>query len=111
MPKATSTGPPDTESGHRAAEELNQALDQFRARIDSLLVQLDLASMEIRDELRKRIETTENAYLAAKARLAEVRKDATMSESSVREIAETILRDLRKMFEAAESVIRRDGGQ
>ena len=95
------------ESERNAIEQMGQTLDEWRAKIDELMVQLDLANLDIRDEIRKRLDTTQNVYLAARSRLSDVGDDADSNLSALRLGLEQLLRDLRSAYDAAEAVVRR----
>ena len=97
----------ETETAHAVIERLRHTLDEWRARIDELGVQLDLAALDVRDEIRKRMEITENVYLATRSRLADLGRDAGSNLSSARQGTEQLLRDLQHAYEAAEAVVRR----
>lgn len=98
-------GASETEARHDAIELLAHALDEWRARIDQLLVQVDLASLDIRDGVRKSIDTTENLYLTARLALSDARNDAGASLDSVRKGLEQLLGDLGMAYERAEGVV------
>lgn len=89
------------------AEQAERALDSWRARIDELLVQLDLARMDARQEIRSRLDRVENVYLAARSQLSEARSDAGSSVSSVRRGLDDVLRDLQLAYEDAVEALRR----
>ncbi len=108
MPELTST---DNEAGHDTVERLNRTLDEWRGRIDELLVQVDLAGHEVRDTLRKQIDATENAYLAARSQLSQVRQDATNDAGSLCEGTEKLIRDLQHVYEAAAAALKRGSGK
>ncbi len=110
MPEVTSTDQPQADGEHMTAEQLSRTLQEWRGRIDELLVQVDLASLDVRDELRQRVTIIENAYLAAKSQLAEVRQDVKENVGSVRERTQQLLHDLRQVYDAAEAVVRRGRG-
>jgi len=59
-----------------ADDKLDRVLDDWHARIDQLKVQVDLATMDVREDVAKRLEVTENVYLAVRSRLADARRDA-----------------------------------
>jgi len=88
-------------------ERLNRALDEWRARIDELLVQLDLAGKDVHDEVRTRAEAAENVYLAARSKLADAGHDAGGDARSAVTAAEQLLRDLQLAYDAAEAAVRR----
>jgi len=75
------------------------------------VVQLDLADLDVRDEIRRRLDTTQNVYLAARSRLSDARSDADTNLSSLRSGLEQLLRDLRDAYDAAEAVVRRSRQQ
>jgi hypothetical protein len=100
----------DTEAARRdLVEWLSAALDVWRSKIDDLLVQADLASKDLGDELRGRAAVAENAYLAARRRLGDLPRDAGASLGSIRAGMESLMGDLRRAYEAAEAVVRRGG--
>ena len=92
-------------------EELGRALDGWRARIYGLMDQLDLANLDVRDELRQRLDTTQNVYLAARSLLSDARHDAGSNLSSLRLDLDQLMRDLRYAYDAAEAVVRRGQDQ
>jgi hypothetical protein len=97
--------PPDNKSD--VFERISSSLEGWRARIDELVVQLDLATLDGRDELRKKVDIAENVYLAAHSKLSDARTDARSSLASVEEGLEVLLRDLGRVLEEAEAVIKR----
>ena len=76
MPEVTRTGP-EADKELMPLEQMSRTLDEWRARIDGLLVQVDLASLDVRDELRQHVHIIENVYLAAKSQLVAIREDVT----------------------------------
>ena len=88
-------------------ERISRALDQWRARIDQLIVQLDLANLDLRDEVRKNLDATQNAYLAAHSKLADARGDACSSLHTLEASLEKLLHDLRLTFEATQAAVKR----
>ncbi len=99
---------PDGRPGSDAFERLNRALDEWRGRIDELVVRADLASKEVRDDARQKASVAENACLAAKRRLGEMPHDTGANLRSFLEGIEKLLDDVRLAFQSAEAVIRRD---
>jgi hypothetical protein len=90
-----------------AVEMLSGTLNSWRARIDELLVQADLAGHEVRDRVRKHVDIAENVYLAARSRLSDARRDAHEDVKTVRSGTERLVSDLQQAFEAAEAALRR----
>ena len=96
-----------TDSEGEGAETLSRTLDGWRARIDDLLVQVDLAGMEIRDRVRKDIDITENVYLAARSRLSDARGDAHTDMKTACRGTERLIDDLQQAFHTAEAAFHR----
>ncbi len=96
-----------TETRHELVEQMGRDLDAWRRKIDELLVQVDLASLDVRDRARGRLELTENVYLAARLRLSDLRHDAGSNVESIRRGLEQLLTDLRQAFEDADAVVQR----
>jgi len=102
-----STGDTGAGADRSTVERLEQVLDEWRARIDDLLVQADLASKDVREAVRAKAEIAENAYLAAKNRLRDIPKDATGNLGSARDGVDKLVDDMRQAYQSAEAVIRR----
>jgi predicted nucleic acid-binding Zn-ribbon protein len=92
-------------------EELERDLEHWRARIDELRVQIDLGSKDAKEGLADRLERVENAYLAAKSRLAEARADASANLASVREAVDALVHDLHLAYDDAKEAYRRGSGE
>jgi len=88
-------------------DKVGRLLEEWRGRIDDILVRADLASKDVREAVRAQATIAENAYLAAANRLREVPRDAGVDRGSVRDAFDKVLDDLRQAVESAESVIRR----
>lgn len=98
------TGGPDDGS---TVDRLERVLDGWRARIDDLLVQADLASKDVGGSARAKAALAENAYLAAKNRLQELPRDAGADLGALRDGFDRLLEDIRQAYRSAEAVIRR----
>ena len=107
MPKQETGDRVTNESDDDSVETLSRTLDSWRARIDELLVQFDLAGHEVRDQVRKQIDVTENVYLAARSRLSDVHRDADFNIKTLCGGTERLIRDLQQAFEAAEAAFHR----
>ncbi len=88
-------------------DRLERLLEEWRSKIDELLVQADLGSKEASEEVRASAAGAENAYLAAKARLGEIPKDAGSNLGSLRAGVEKLIDDVRQAYQAAEAALRR----
>ena len=101
------TGDTGDTSDKTTVERLEKLLEEWRARIDDLLVQADLASKDVREAVRANAEVAENAYLAAVNRLRDLPKDAGGNLGSVRDGVDKLIDDMRQAYQSAEAVIRR----
>ncbi len=81
----------------------------FRAHVDELRVQIDLADLDVRERVRQQLDTAVNVYLAAKNGLDQARTDAQGGLSDLRTALDRVLRDLHSACEAADAVVRRTG--
>ena len=101
----------DDESGTdehlSTVDTMDRALDQWRERIDELKVQVDLASLDVREEVAKRLEETENVHLAVRSRLLDARQDTGQGMAAFRQSVDQLLTDLRRAYDDAEAVLRR----
>lgn len=107
MTETTNTNQPEVDTQPLNLEQLGSTLGEWRRRIDELLVQVDLAALDVRDELRSRINLIENAYLAAKSQFEKVGKDVEANEGSARERLHRLFSDLRQVYDATEAAVRR----
>ncbi len=99
-----------TTDNQGTAQDLDHTLDHWRTRIDELKVQVDLATLDIREELAKRLEVTENVYLAVRSRLSDARHDSGSGMAGVHRSVDQLLVDLRRAYDDAEAVVKRSHG-
>jgi hypothetical protein len=90
-----------------AVEKLAHAVDEWREHVDELLVHLDLAALNVHDEVHKRLEVAQNVYLAARSQLAGARVDVKTNLNSARQGMEQLIADLRRACVAVDVVVRR----
>jgi hypothetical protein len=123
MPKTTAKTDPSktkvpskTEADSKTAHEektselvdsLTGTVDQWRARIDELKVQVDLARLDTRDRATKQLEIAQNACLAAYSKLRDAGKDVVGNADTLRDGVQKLLQDVKAAFEAAQAVINR----
>ena len=107
----TTTEDQPTSDDGSTVERLERLLDDWRGRIDELLVQANLASKDVSETVRSQANAAQNALLAAKNQLAKIPKDAGSNLGSLRSGVEKLLDDLRKAYESAEASIRRSRGE
>jgi len=98
-PDAVSTRDPDDELCGR---------DELRGRVDEARVQLKLADLDLRENVRHQLDTAVDVYLATKNRLGQTRDDAEAALSDLRAALERLLHDLQSAYEAAGAVIQRN---
>ncbi len=87
------------------AERLGQVLDEWRSRIDELIVQLDLADMDVRDELSKQLSTAQNAGLAVWSGLTYAGKDVAAGVTGQRASVTDVLHDLQSAYQRAKTIV------
>ena len=98
---------PDDPGDGATVERLEHLLEEWRGRIDELLVQADLASKDVGGAVREKVAVAENAYLAAANRLRQIPRDAGANLGTMRAGIERLFTDLRDAYQAADAVIRR----
>jgi hypothetical protein len=103
---STTTDRPSS-NGDTAIEGFERVLDELRSKIDRLLVQIDLASKDVSEDVRSRAEAVENAWLAAKRRLGDIPTDAGSNLGSARAGIEKLVDDVRQAYLSAEAAVRR----
>jgi hypothetical protein len=106
-PATGSAGREDSPGGW---EQLDRVLEEWRARIDELKVQFNLASLDGREDVAKRIETTENVFLAVRSHLSDARADTGKNLVGLRHSIDQLLGDLRLAYDDAEAVLKRSHG-
>jgi len=107
----TTTEDQSASDGGATIERLERLLDDWRGRIDELLVQADLASKDVSETVRSQANAAQNAFLAAKNQLARIPKDAGSNLGSLRSGVEKLIDDMRNAYESAEASIRRSRGE
>jgi len=107
----TDDGTASGETEEAVVDRLTRLLDDWRGRVDDLLVQADLASKDVSGSVRTGAQAAQNAYLAAKNQLSRIPKDAGENLGSLRAGVEKLIDDLRQAYESAEAAIRRSRGE
>lgn len=100
----------EPDSNTVAYDKLDRLLDYWHARIDQLKVQVDLAALDVREDVAKRIEVTQSVYLAVRSRLSDARHDAGKNMATVGRSVDQLLVDLRRAYDDAEAVVKRSHG-
>ncbi len=110
MSNASSEGGGRTAEGQEKSQlvdSMTGTLDQWKARIDELKVQVDLAKLNTRDRATKQLDIAQNACLAAYSKLREAGRDVTVNADTLRDGVQKLLQDLKEAFDAAQAVINR----
>lgn len=105
-----SKDPPKADQDPETSEFVNSmtgTLDQWKARIDELKVQVDLAKLDTRDRATKQLDIAQNACLAAYSKLREAGHDVAVNADTLRGGLQKLLNDVKEAFEAAQAVITR----
>jgi hypothetical protein len=84
-----------------------KVVDQLRQRIDHLMVQIDLGTLDARDEAVKQLDVAQNACLAAVSRLRDAGHDLAATSEALRDGVEQLVRDVKKAIDAADAVRKR----
>ena len=93
------------ENNEQIVAAMTRVLDSWRARIDELRVQMDLAKLDVRGQASSQLEVAQNACLAAYAKLREAGRDATENTCTLRQGVEKLVQDVKAAIEAAQSVL------
>lgn len=88
-------------------EELQRRLSEWRTRIDELVVQLDLANMELREAFGAELAKLENAGSALRSGLGYASQDVRSVIPTDRAAIGEALRDLERAFQAARASLER----
>ncbi len=92
---------------HGVIESISRSLDERRGQIDELLVQLDLAKLDVREEVDRQLDVAQNAYLAARSKLADARVDLNATVNAVRQSLEQLLHDLGQACTEVNDAVKR----
>jgi hypothetical protein len=103
---STSTSGEASPNRPDAVDRLQEALAAWRSRLDELIVQLDLASMELRDALSSQLNAAENAGLALRSGLTYAGEDVAGGLAGPRDTIATVLEDLHSAVESAKRAVR-----
>lgn len=100
-PDAESTTPKDP------VKRLEDQLLQWRADIDEVIVQLNLATKDVRDELGRRMAAAQDVELAARSRLGDAGRDLVSTLVAQRQSVIQVLKDIRLACESARQAAER----
>jgi hypothetical protein len=89
---------------------LERTLDEWRARIDELKIQLELGAKDANDSLTEKFQVVQNGYLAARSSLRHAQESGS-DLAAVRQDLTRIVRDLKAAYDAMNEVVRRSHGE
>jgi phage shock protein A len=87
--------------------QLQASLADWRGRIDELLVQLDLATMEVREAFQSELARMENARLALRSGVGYAHEDLASVVHADRAAVAEALREIERAFKAARASVER----
>ena len=90
------------------ANEILDLVERWKARVEEIQVQLDLAKLDLHDQAARQLELATNANLAASAKLRDAYHDATKTAEALRDGVEEMLQDVKDAFTAVQAVLERD---
>ncbi len=85
--------------------ELLDILDNWKARVDELWVQLDLAKLEMCDQAALQLELARHVNQVATPKLRDAYHDALANTEILRDGVEKLLRDVKDVFDAVQGAI------
>ena len=77
-------------------KSMTGTVDQWKARIDELKVQVDLAKLDTRDHATKQLDIAQNACLAAYSKLRDAGKDVVTNADTLRDGVRSSCRTSRR---------------
>lgn len=99
---------PKTEAERNALlHKLTGTLQDWHARLDEMRVQIDLAELDSRADLRRQFETAQNAWLAAKKELEGIGRAGGSGIEAIRRSVDDAIRSVRAAVDAATAVVKR----
>ncbi len=94
-------------TSHDTETWLDSVLDEWRALIDEMKEQVDLATRDLRDDLRMHLDVLGNVDVAIRSRLTNARHDTADDLADVRQGLDQLLLDLRRTYNEAEAILQR----
>jgi hypothetical protein len=99
---------PETAEEHNAlVQKLTSTLQDWHARLDEMRVQIDLAELDSRADLRRQFETAQNAWLAARKQLEGVGRAGGSGIEAIRHSVDDAVRSVKAAIDAATAVVKR----
>jgi len=81
-------------------DSMTGTVDQWKARIDELKVQADLAKLDARERATKQLEIAQNACLAAYSKLRDAGHDVAVNADTLKDGVQKLLEDIKNAFDA-----------
>ncbi len=101
---------PDGEVTHDETagfDEVMKILDNWRARIDEIRVQVDLAKLDLRDEAERQLDLARTVNSVAALKLRDAYEDAAGTAETLRLGVHEFLHDVNEAFDAVQAVVSR----
>jgi hypothetical protein len=90
------------------SNEIVDLVEQWRARVDEVRVQLDLAKLDLRDQAARQLELANDANFAASAKLRDAYRDARTTAEALQKGIEELIDDVKGAFVAVERVLEQE---
>ena len=87
--------------------EVMRRLDAWKARIDELRVQVDLAKLDLHEEAEKQLDLARSVNHVAASKLRVAYEDAVANADTLRQGVHELLHDVNEAFDAVQAVISR----
>ena len=94
-------------AGNSPLESIGHFLNESRTRIDELLVQRELAKLDIRDEVDHQVAIAENASSVARSELSEARLDVCSAVEARQRGLDLLLHDLGRAYAEVDAPVTR----
>jgi hypothetical protein len=88
-------------------ESISHTLDECRTQIDEVLVQLDPAKLDVRDEVDHQVAIAGNAYLAARSKVTDARLDSGATVEVLQHGLDQLLCDLGRAYVEVDAAVKR----
>ena len=91
--------------------ELLDILDDWKARVDELWVQLDLAKLKMREQAALQLELAHHVNQVTAPELRHAYRDALENTEILRDGVESLLQDVKDVFAAVQGAMGVEAGQ
>ena len=102
-PEQLDIGPERSDSNR----ELQEMIERWKAKVDELRVQIDLAKMDFRDRVDEQLRTAGEAEFVADAKLRVAWRDAVANTEMLRNSIRDLLHDVKDALDSVDAVVSR----